>query len=110
MDCVQHVIHLVGADHVGIGSDLCDDLSPTTEAWASVYGPNGTFPEITGGLGAWYRVETNMAEGLDTIADFPNVREQLVLRGFEPIVISKVLGLNLLRVFEAVTGGKTVAL
>jgi membrane dipeptidase len=103
-DCIDHIVRLVGSDHVGIGSDLCDDLTPTPESWAPTYGPHGSSPEVTGGLGEWYRFDTSMAEGLDTIEQMPSVVDA-VARRHGPSVTDNILGLNLLRVFEAVTRG-----
>jgi membrane dipeptidase len=105
VDCLDHVVRLVGPEHVGIGSDLCDDLTPTPEVWGPVYGPDGSFPEVTGSLGDWYCFETNMACGLETIEDMPNVVEALVHRGLDQNVMSGILGLNMLRVFKTATGG-----
>ena len=78
-DCIDHVVRLVGPDHASVGSDLCDDLTPTPESWEPSYGPSGSFPEVTAGLGDWYCFDTNMAEGLDTIAQMPKVAD--VVRG-----------------------------
>jgi membrane dipeptidase len=103
-DCIDHAVRLAGPDHVAIGSDLCDDLTPTPESWEPSYGPTGSFPEVTAHLGDWYRFDTNMAEGLDTIAQMPALIEAVRSR-YEPTLASKILGLNVLRVFEAVTGG-----
>jgi membrane dipeptidase len=104
MDCLDYVIERAGPDHVGIGSDLCDDLTPTPESWEPTYGPQGSFPEVTGGLGDWYRFDASMVEGLDTIEQMPRVIDAVASR-YAPSVASRVLGLNVLRVFEAVTGG-----
>jgi membrane dipeptidase len=103
-DCIDYVSNLVGADHVAIGTDLCDDLTPTPESWAPSYGPHGSFPTVTAGLGDWYRFETSMVEGLDTIGQMHNLIDAVASR-YEPSVADRVLGLNMLRVFEAVTGG-----
>jgi membrane dipeptidase len=102
-DCIDHVLRIAGPDHVGIGTDLCDDLTPTPESWAPSYGPGGIFPEVTAGLGDWYRFETTMAEGLDTIAQMPTLIEMVRSR-YAPPLAGKILGLNFMRVFEAVTG------
>ncbi len=104
MDCLDYVIELAGPDHVGIGSDLCDDLTPTPETWEPTYGPQGSFPEVTGGLGDWYRFDTSMVEGLDTIEQMPRVIDA-VARRYAPSVANNILGRNVLRVFETVTGG-----
>jgi microsomal dipeptidase-like Zn-dependent dipeptidase len=103
-DCIAHVVRLVGPDHAGVGSDLCDDLTPTPESWEPSYGPTGSFPEVTANLGDWYRFDTNMAEGLDTIAQMPALIEAVKSR-YDPALANKILGLNVLRVFEAVIGG-----
>jgi len=103
-DCIDHVVRLVGPDHVALGSDLCDDLTPTPESWEPSYGPTGSFPEVTANLGDWYRFDTNMAEGLDTIAQMPKVAD-LVASRHAPAIADKILGSNMLRVFQAVMGG-----
>jgi membrane dipeptidase len=103
-DCIDHVLRITGPDHVSIGTDLCDDLTPTPESWAPSYGPDGAFPEVTAGLGDWYRFETTMAEGLDTIAQMPALIEAVGSR-YDPALAGKILGLNFMRVFETVTGG-----
>jgi membrane dipeptidase len=103
-DCIDHVLRIAGPDHVGIGTDLCDDLTPTPESWAPSYGPSGAFPEVTAGLGDWYRFETTMAEGLDTIEQMPALIEAVRLR-YDSALANKILGSNVMRVFEAATGG-----
>lgn len=103
-DCIDYIVRLAGPDHVSIGSDLCDDLTPTPESWEPSYGPRGSFPEVTARLGDWYRFDTNMAEGLDTIEEMPRLIDAVASR-HTPAVADKILGLNFLRVFEAVTSG-----
>jgi membrane dipeptidase len=102
-DCIHHVVRLVGPEHVGIGTDLCDDLTASVEAWNQVYGPEGNFPQVSRGLGDWYNYETNMAEGLDTIADMPNLIATVSKLDYPNSTIDKIFGLNFLRVFEEVT-------
>lgn len=101
--CIDHVIDLVGPQYVGIGTDLCDDLTPTPESWGAVYGPKGTFPEVSGNIGDWYRFDTNMAEDLATIAELPNLVRALTARSYPPNVLDGILGGNMLRVLEAAT-------
>ena len=36
LDCFDHACRLVGPEHVAVGSDLCEDASPTAEAWAAI--------------------------------------------------------------------------
>jgi microsomal dipeptidase-like Zn-dependent dipeptidase len=59
---------------------------------------------VTSGLGNWYGFDTSMAEGLDTIEQMSNVIDVVASR-YDPSVANRILGLNVLRVFEAVTGG-----
>jgi membrane dipeptidase len=101
MECIDHVIRLVGPAHVGIGTDLCDDLTPTPESWGAVYGPHGQFPEVSGNLGDWYGFETNMAESLDTLEDIPNLVGAVTRRGYPNDVVDKILGGNMMRVVDA---------
>jgi len=44
LDCFDHACRVAGPLHVVVGSDLCEDASPTPEAWAEVYGPGGQYP------------------------------------------------------------------
>lgn len=102
LDCFQYAIDLVGPQSVAIGSDLCEEASPTPEDWARVYGPGGSYPEITGGLGAWYGFETVNAEGLDTITDLPDLVAGLAERGLSPAELRGIMGENFLSLFERV--------
>jgi microsomal dipeptidase-like Zn-dependent dipeptidase len=94
----MHVVRRVGPDHVAVGTDLCDDLTPTAEAWGPVYGPTGTFPEVCGNLGNRYSFEANMAKGLETIDQMPNLAPALASAFPGREQLEKVLGRNALRV------------
>lgn len=98
--CIDHAVQLVGVEHVGIGSDICDDLTPTLDAWEAVYGPRGTYPEVTGGLGDWYGFDTCMADGLSAPADFAKLEQALLGKDYTIEETRRILGLNFLRVFE----------
>lgn len=98
--CIDHAVRLVGVAHVGIGSDICDDLTPTPSAWEAVYGPKGSYPEVSGGLGDWYGFDTCMAEGLSAPSDFVNLERALLDSGYSVEATRQILGLNFLRVFE----------
>lgn len=74
VDLVDHIVFirdLVGIDHVSLGVDF--------------------FPET-----GWHLVE-----GAGRISQFPNVAREMVRRGFSDEEVSKVLGGNLMRVFQA---------
>jgi len=90
---VMYVAELIGIDHVGIGLDL--DEATTEEQWNA-----WPFPELTGG---WPYPERR-CDGLAGVAELGNLTRALVWAGLTDEEIRKVLGLNFLRVFEAVWG------
>lgn len=71
LDHFDHVVDLVGIDHVGIGSDY-------------------------DGVG------DSLPTGLKDVASFPVLIEGLIARGYSDEDIRKILGENLLRVWQAV--------
>ncbi|MBX7080443.1 MAG: dipeptidase [Nannocystaceae bacterium] len=70
-DHVEHVIALVGVDHVGLGSDF-------------------------DGVG------DSLPAGLRDVSEYPNLVRVLLERGHDRVAIEKLLGGNVLRVWEAV--------
>lgn len=70
LDHFDHVVALVGVDHVGVGSDY-------------------------DGVG------DSLPEGLKDVSSYPNLIEGLLRRGYGEEDIRKILGENLLRVWEA---------
>ncbi len=71
LDHVQHMIGLVGADHVGLGSDL-----------------DGGFPP------------TDAPQGIDSVGDLRRIGEGLAARGLDDSSIAKILGGNWMRVLR----------
>ncbi len=71
LDHFDHVVALVGVDHVGIGSDY-------------------------DGVG------DSLPTGLKDVSAYPNLVEGLLKRGYSEADIRKILGENLLRVWQAV--------
>lgn len=69
-DHIDHVVQLVGVDHVGLGSDF-----------------DGVFA---------------LPEGLQDVSMYPNLVAELLRRGYSEADIEKILGGNLLRVWETV--------
>lgn len=67
---INHVVELVGVDHVGLGSDF-----------------DGVFA---------------VPEGLKDVSDYPNLVQKLIDAGYSDGDIKKILGENLLRVWETV--------
>lgn len=68
-DHMEHIIKLVGVDHVGMGSDF-DGITFTPQQ-------------------------------LNGVEDFPNITKEMVARGYSKKDINKILGGNLLRVYQA---------
>jgi membrane dipeptidase len=101
LDCFDYALKLVGPDHVAIGSDLCEEALPSREAWARIYGPDGNYPAVTGGLGEWYGYDTVIARGLETASLLPGLAPALLSRGHGDATISKILGANFQRLYLA---------
>jgi membrane dipeptidase len=92
---VDHIVNLVGVDHVGVGLDLDDTLSREShEAWALQY------PQIAAGI--YFGVDSLFAEGLDSVELFRNISRGLVWKGYSDTEIAKILGENVLRVLQRV--------
>lgn len=89
---MDHVVQLVGPDHVGIGLDYVFDLQELDEAIASY---KGTFPP---GLG----YELGSAMRCVSPAQIEELIELQIKAGYGQEAIAGILGRNLLRVAKAV--------
>jgi membrane dipeptidase len=96
-DCVRHVEHvirLVGIDHVGMGFDFMDYGTPVRMAWLGESGAE-----------RWDRTVADLkVAGLEDVTKVPNLTEALIEKGYSDGEIGKILGGNFLRVFKAVLG------
>jgi membrane dipeptidase len=90
LDHVEHVIRLVGVDHVGIGTDFA-------EGWADSPSHRKRLLEIDGKI-------YDYPQGIDSVTKFSNITRGLVGRGYSDSDIEKIMGGNFLRVFEQVWG------
>lgn len=88
LDHVDHVVQLVGVDYVGIGMDFA-------EGWTDSPSHRKKLIEIDGRIYDW-------PTGISTVSEFPNLTRGLLMRGYSDDEIAKILGGNLLRVFEEV--------
>jgi len=93
---LRYLIDLIGIDHVSIGLDF--DETITYEKWEA---DHKRWPELQPG----WSFEERRCRDLTSASDVRNVTRALVADGFSDEEIQKVLGLNLLRVFEQVWGG-----
>jgi len=90
LDHIDHVVQLVGVDHVGIGMDFA-------EGWTDSPSHRKKLIEIDGRIYDW-------PKGFASVLEFPNITRGLVGRGYSEVDIGKILGGNFLRVFQEVIG------
>lgn len=98
LDAYDYAIKLVGAENVAIGSDTCEGLF-TLDEWNQFAG-RVTYPELTDSLGEWYQFDTWFAEGLEGLAETPNIAIGLAQRGHSQNSMVGIFGENLLRVMD----------
>lgn len=98
MNHVNHVVDLVGVDHVGIGLDITYPLERPREEFARFLSTFPLFKPYDADMG--YR--KLQVEGLDSIPTYPNITRALVAQEYSDEEIFKILGKNFLRVFEKV--------
>ncbi len=121
VDHVEHLVNIVGIDHIGIGSDKCgpgpgtetnflfpEELGPFNSDWLYKDNPD---PRSTRGDFSWagFRAEHRLSSdhriaNFDQFTDWPNITVKLAERGFNEEELRKILGLNYLRVFRDVVG------
>ena len=99
LDHIDYLVNLIGVDHVGIGTDyygqsIPDKLAAKLDEFLSKLGMG---PEHGGSF--QYKME-----GFENYAEFPNLIEGLLNRGYSDKDIKKIAGENFLRVFKRVIG------
>lgn len=94
VDHVDHIVELVGVDHIGLGSDYTDDHFDLTGAGLSAY-PD-LYPRT------FEDVQEKYPPNLSTYAETGNLTVELVRRGYSDGDVRKILGENYLRVFDQV--------
>jgi len=92
---VDYVVDLVGVDHVGIGMDLGVG-SVDRQTWENF---KRWYPSY---VQSWFTFESFYAEDLNNYIKFPNITRGLVGRGYSEEEIKKILGENILQMFERV--------
>jgi membrane dipeptidase len=105
---IEHLVDIMGVDHVGIGTDKTGP-GPGTE---SIVQYPDSMPRHRQGSFDWagFRLKEHRLTpeyhltGYRDFGDWPNLTAQLVQRGFNEEELRKVLGLNFLRVFQEVVG------
>jgi membrane dipeptidase len=105
---IEHLVDIMGVDHVGIGTDKTGP-GPGTE---SIVQYPDSMPRHRQGSFDWagFRLKEHRLTpeyhltGYRDFGDWPNLSAQLAQRGFNEEELRKVLGLNFLRVFQEVVG------
>ena len=100
---VDYMVNLAGIDHVAFGSD-CSEQTKTEEQWQSTFGPRGMYPEVTGVLGDWFIFTQRFTDGYESLAHTGRLIDGLAARGYSEADVDKIMGGNLLRVYEDVWG------
>lgn len=90
LDMIEYLIDLMGIDHVGVGPDFMEEMSPESSAGAL----KGLSPEI---LAQYAAVEP--VQGFESARNFPNLTEGLVKRGYKSDEVQKVMGGNWVRLY-----------
>ena len=89
VDHIEHLIDVVGPDHIGIGPDIIDDY---------VQAEFGAWPQVAG-----VELSEKRAE-IARPSDLPKITEEMVARGIPEVDIRKILGGNVMRVLREVMG------
>ena len=102
---VEHMLKLVGEEHVGFSSDLSEGgVYTSAEQWDKSFGPHGLYPSVTGSLGSWYTYEERRPRGFESLVSTPGLTDLLLRRRLTSRVIEKVMGGNWRRVYREVWG------
>jgi membrane dipeptidase len=99
VDVVDHLVDLLGVDHVGIGLDINEGLTPELFAERQK-GFLSDFPELR--MGGDFPFEHYYVFGLTSISKVRGITAELVRRSYSDEDVMKILGGNFFRLFEQV--------
>lgn len=89
VDHIEHLIDVIGAEHIGIGPDFIDDY---------VQAEFGAWPQVAG-------VDySDKHADIARPSDLPRITEEMMARGIPEADIRKILGGNVMRVLREVMG------
>ncbi len=95
VDVIDYLVKVVGVDHVSIGTDFTEGQPESFFTWVLVgksrKGPiaEEDYPIVN-------------PEGIRSSAEFPNITRTLLSRGYSESEIKKIMGENLMSLFETV--------
>jgi membrane dipeptidase len=92
LDQIDHVVQLVGVDHVGIGTDKFEGRT-RLEHYSGI---QNRYPEIPSVF------EHRHVEGFSHISHFPRFTEGLLSRGYSDEDCGKIIGGNFYSLFQRV--------
>ena len=97
VDAIEDLIERVGIDHVGIGTDYTQDQPASFFDW--LFAQQGT---KFGVRGEPFPDPLIHPQGMETPDRLSNVTGELLRRGYHPEEVTKIMGGNWLRLFQAV--------
>ena len=100
VDAIDDLVERVGIDHVGIGTDFCQDQPYSFFEWIFARQGKRNQPMPTSIANPHYH-----PQDFETPDKMPGLAQELVKRGYSKDDVSKVLGGNWLRLFQQVWRG-----
>ncbi|WP_287419011.1 dipeptidase [Reinekea sp.] len=97
-DMVADTAELMGVDHIGIGTDLCQEQPHSVLEWMR----NGRWSKDTD-YGEGSKANADWPKPLAWFRDsrdFPNITNGLLARGFSPSEVAKIMGQNWLNLLD----------
>jgi membrane dipeptidase len=111
IDIIDYLVNLIGIDHVGVGMDFTQGQSQDWFRWLLFNRNLNRGPRIyTSTLQGQEWLKTRLSDryeaiypkGFETSADFPNLTQALLERGYSEKDTKKIIGENFLRLFNDV--------
>lgn len=99
IDQLAYVGDLVGIEHVAVGTDR---FMHQTLAYRLI---RTAYERTVRGFFGQFDGDSKHVEGFNSLEEWPNLTRRLGERGFGDADVQAILGLNFLRVFDAVWGG-----
>jgi membrane dipeptidase len=94
-EMVARLADLIGVDHIGIGSDLCQDQPDSVVAWMR----NGRWTKSDASIGLGAAVFPPQPAWFRDNRDFGGIRDGLSAQGFSAGDVAKIMGGNWYRFF-----------
>jgi len=102
LDHIEHLVQVGGIDHVSLGIDYYLGQHPIADPKDAQANYDQLVSEGHWKVGDYPPPPHYYPRGIETPEKLPALTEALLGRGYKPEDVQKILGLNLLRVYEAV--------